>query len=244
MRIVAIVQARMGSTRLPGKVLLPFGAGTALESVVRRVRAVHALEMVVVATSTDPADDAVAEECRRIDVDSFRGPVDDVLGRFHGAAMEFGAQAVVRITADCPLIDPGVTGAMVSAFPGAGVDYYSNTVQRTFPRGLDTEIVTSAALKRAFLEAKETFEREHVTPYFYRHPELFAIKAYLDPAGADRSGMRWTLDTSEDYAALSAIVNGFPKNAQPGYAEILDFLKGHPEIGEINANVRQKSLGE
>src|SRR5215469_8186363 len=168
MRVAAIIQARIGSTRLPGKVLRDLGGRTVLERVVSRTRKCTLVNEVIVATSVNPGDDVIVEACVRLRVRVFRGSEHDVLDRYFRAAEAAQAQVVVRITSDCPLIDPEVSDQAIRAFLDARADYASNVLERTYPRGLDTEVVALQALECAFREAKEPFQREHVTPFFYQ----------------------------------------------------------------------------
>lgn len=248
MKQVAIIQARVGSTRLPGKVLLPLGGTTVLGCVLDRLRVCRRLDEVVVATSTLPADDAVQREASRLNAPVYRGSPEDVLDRFHAAAVASGADVVVRITSDCPLIDGALVDHMLEAFAErkAPCDYLSNTMTRTFPRGLDTEIFTSPALERAAKNAREPYQREHVTPYFYQHPEAFHLCNYVDPSGANRSNLRWTLDTPEDYAFIQAVYSSceyaLPRDLTT--ADALRAIETHPGLLDINQHVRQKTLDE
>ncbi len=175
-------------------------------------------------------------------VDVFRGSEDDVLARFDGAARKSGAETIVRITADCPLIDSVLIDRMLARFLKADRwDYYSNVVRRAFPRGVDAEIMTAAALRRAAREARLPHEREHVTPYLYQHPELFRIGSY-GPRG-DFSGHRWVVDTLEDALLLEKIFGALGERAATaGWREVLALLTAHPEWVAINAHVRQKPL--
>ncbi len=175
MRATAILQARMGSTRLPGKVLMDIAGRTMLARCVERTRLVPGIQEVVVATTEDPRDSAVAEEAARLGVPVFRGSEQDVLDRYHRAAEAFGADPVVRVTSDSPLLDPEVGGIVLKAYEAEAPDYASNTVQRTYPLGLNLEAIRSAALNRAWREARRPYERVHVTPYIYQHPELFRL---------------------------------------------------------------------
>ncbi|TAM59481.1 acylneuraminate cytidylyltransferase [bacterium] len=244
MRGVAIVQARMGSSRLPGKVLRRICGRTVLEHVLRRVQAAAGLEAVAVATSVAAADDAVASEAQRCGAHVFRGSEDDVLERFCGAARELRAQAVVRITADCPLLDPRVVERVYTHFLQAPqADYVSNTLVRTYPRGLDVEVVRAVALELACAQARQPYEREHVTPYFYGHPERFALEN-VAREGSDLSALRWTLDVAEDLRFITAVYEAlWQEDALFTTSEILALLRRRPELTEINRHVRQKTLG-
>jgi len=247
LKTVAIIQARMGSTRLPRKVLRVLAGETVLGHVVHRAQAVARIDEVVVATTTAPADDAIVAEASRLGVRATRGSEDDVLDRYYQAAKVSGAERIVRITSDCPLLDPGVVDAMLAQFDalaaaGTPVDYLSNSVTRRFPRGLDAEIFGFDVLARAHAEAHAPAEREHVTPYFYRHPERFSIAQHAPER--DLSQHRWTLDTEDDWRFLEAVfghlghqVGGF------GTEDVLTLLERHPEIFRLNAHIEQKALG-
>ncbi len=235
-RPVVIIQARMSSTRLPGKVLKPLGSKTVLEQVIDRVS--KAPVQVVVATSDQPEDDAIVRECERLDVASFRGSLQDVLSRYYHAAVAFHAETVVRVTSDCPLFDGDLLAAMLERFAAAHVDYMSNFVERTYPRGLDAEIMRFSALQEAYLQATDAGEREHVTPYIYRHPERFRLGAYAQEE-RDDSGHRWTLDTPEDYAMLQAVVQALGNDCTTG--QVLAYLAANPLVRAMNAHIEQKA---
>lgn len=242
MSTVAVVQARVGSTRLPGKVLRDLGGATVLARVVRRVRRARRLDAVVVATTERSADDPLVAECEGLGVDVFRGSEDDVLARFCGAARAAGAEVVVRITADCPLIDPGVIDQVVAAFVAAAPDYASNTLVRTFPRGLDVEVMTRASLERAAREATEAYQRVHVTPYLYQHPELFRL---LPVTGeVDASHLRWTVDTAEDLALVRALYARLDNDDAFDWRRALRVVEDAPELADLNRGVQQKRLEE
>lgn len=245
MKTVAIIQARMGSTRLPGKVLKQVRGASILEHVLGRVRAARLLDAVCVATTRSSTDDPLVQECGRLDADVYRGSEQDVLARYHGAAASLGATVVVRITSDCPLYDPEMLDELLGEWRTLNgseqrVDYLSNcTLRRTFPRGLDTEIFTFAALDRAFREAASSHEREHVTPYLYGHPELFRLRSY--EGNQDLSHHRWTLDTPEDLAFVESVY-GELHDATRLFttADVLKLLKARPELMKLNADVAQK----
>lgn len=242
MTIVAIVQARMGSTRLPGKVLADLGGRPMLARVLERLGRARSLDAIVVATSTEPGDDPVAELGRELGVPVFRGSEEDVLDRYAGAAGHFDADAVVRITADCPLIDPELVDRVVERFRESGADYASNTLERTYPQGLDVEVFSREALERAAREARETWERAHVTPFIYRHPELFSLTGIRHEADASRH--RWTVDTPEDLDFVRAMYENTTSFGAVGFSELLDFLRRRPEFARINEHVRHKGLTE
>jgi spore coat polysaccharide biosynthesis protein SpsF len=240
-RIVGIVQARMGSSRLPGKVLRPLAGRSVLGRVVRAARDSGVLADLVVATSTDGVDDAVAAECDRLGVPCHRGPVDDVLGRFVGALAAHPGDAVMRFTADCPLLDPEIIALVASVYRAVpGLDYASTSIARTLPRGLDVEIIRADALRTLDRLATD-HHRVHVTSYAYTHPELFRVLGVtLTP---DRSALRLTLDTEQDWALVRAVTDHFGDVSVP-LAKLADWLDGQPALRALNADVRQKRLEE
>lgn len=242
MKIVAIIQARMGSTRLPGKVLKEIEGQTMLVRVVERVRRAKLIDELLVATTDQAADDAIVDECRRHSVKVSRGDQNDVLDRYFRAAQLAKADAVVRITSDCPLIDPQVADKTVEAFSGTKPDYASNTLQRTYPRGLDTEVFSFSALSRAWQEARQKYEREHVTPYIYEHPEKFKLLPVT--CEADFSSHRWTVDTAEDLEFVRAIYGRLRSSAEFSGRDVLDLLEREPELMELNRSVMQKAMHE
>lgn len=229
----------MGSTRLPGKVLMDLQGQTVLARVTGRLRCAASLDEVVVATSVAAADAGIERECERLGVRVFRGNESDVLERYREAAARFQADAVVRITADCPLVDPGVVNDVVEAFKAHAPDYASNVLVRTYPRGLDTEVFSREALERAAAEATQPYQREHVTPYFYEHPLRFRLHPVTGPR--DVSVMRWTLDTADDLRFLRAIYARLPEGTSP-WTEVLRILEQEPGLAALNAGVEQKAL--
>lgn len=237
-KTVAIIQARLGSTRLPGKVLLPLAGRPMLEHVIERVRRAARVDEVLVATTTIAEDTEIVALCQQFDCASFRGDEHDVLDRYFRAAQASGASTIVRITSDCPLIDPSIIDAVLTALAESGSDYASNIAPpRTFPRGLDTEAFTFAALERCWSEASEPASREHVTAHIHRHPEHFRLECVTHPV--DYSAHRWTVDTPEDYALAERIYAHFGDN-RFSWEEALAAVEAHPEWSALNAHVRQK----
>lgn len=244
--IGAIIQARMSSTRLPGKVLMDIAGQAMLWHVVNRVRQATLVDDVLVATSEGAADDPVVAFCEQEGIPCFRGSEDDVLARYYGAAKSMDAEVIVRITADCPLVDPGVVDDVIECYVEGDYDYVSNLNPPTFPDGLDTEVFSFDALVRARHEAKWRSEREHVTPYIRKHPELFCIGNVT--CGQDLSDMRWTVDEPQDLAFVRTVYEHL-KSLSSGMAEVLDVLKQHPELMGINVDIGrnegyQKSVRE
>jgi spore coat polysaccharide biosynthesis protein SpsF len=242
MKVVTIIQARMGSTRLPGKVLKDLGGEAVLARVVNRVRRTKFAGEVVIATTNNSADDLIVAECRQINVSVFRGDEDDVLDRYYQCAQWAAADAVVRITSDCPLIDPDITDKTVRSFLDRRPDYASNTLERKYPRGLDTEVMTMEALATAWQDARESYQRAHVTPYIYENPERFRL---LPVCGfRDYSHYRWTLDTSEDLALIRTLYERMDDRDDFSWLDLVKLLEQEPELADINRGITQKALAE
>lgn len=241
-RVVAIIQAHMASTRLPGKVMMDIGGRTMLARVVERTRRAALLDAVVVATTTHPGDEPVVAECARLGVPSFRGSEEDVLDRYWRAARAHRADAVARITSDCPLIDPGLIDRVVGAYREGRPDYASNSIRPTYPLGLSLGVAGMDALERARREAREVYQRVHVMPYIYQNPRLFRI---LSVAGdEDLSGHRWTVDTPEDMAFVRAVYERLGNDDRFTWRDVLALLEQEPGLSDINRHVRQKTLKE
>ena len=239
-RVVIIVQARMGSSRLPGKVLMDLHGRPLLERQIERLRRSQTADAIVIATSTHARDDAIAEVAEGLGVGLFRGHEDDVLARYVGAADAFGADVVVRVTADCPLIDPEVLDRCVTRLlDDDDLDYVSNTLQRTYPRGLDVEVLRRGVLDIANDEAADPDDREHVTRFVWRQPERFRLEGEAD--GEDHSALRWTVDTQEDLDVVRAVYDDlYPERPDFGYADALAHAAEHPDVHARNRHVRQK----
>jgi len=244
--IIAIVQARMGSTRLPGKVLKSIQGKSVLEHVVNRLRISRHLSNIIVATTVNQCDDELVKECNKIGVSFYRGSEEDVLSRYYYAAKEAKADIVVRITSDCPLIDPYIIDKMLEEFVKqyneSKIDYMSNTLTRTFPRGLDAEIISYETLEKAFKEATKGYEREHVTPYIYHNFDKFKLKGFEN--STDYSTYRWTLDTPEDLIVIEKIYQDLYREGSVfSLEDSIDFNQRHPEVKRINEFTEQKKLG-
>lgn len=239
---IAIIQARMSSSRLPGKVLQDIAGQPMLARVAGRARLAHTLDGVAVATTTDPADDAVEQLCRQRGFPCYRGSLFDVLDRYYQAACQFKAEVIVRLTADCPLIDPAEIDRTVDAFFASGVDFAANRLPegRTVPIGFDTEVCTFAALERAWREAQQPYEREHVMPYLYDTPGRFKVlRVKTQP---DYGHLRWTVDTPEDLELVRAVYARFPGRDDFTYQEILALFAREPSLAHINAGVQHKTF--
>lgn len=242
-----IMQARVGSTRLPAKVLKKICGKTVLEHDIERCLRVMNASGLIVATTTEPEASQIVDICSRYPGDRLRvykGSINDVLGRYSHAAEEFGVDIIVRITSDCPLLDPYLVYAMIDRFKYLrrtenAPDYLCNTMPPTFPHGLDTEIFTFEALKKAFKEAKDPHEREHVTPYIRNHPELFQLANFSQEK--DLSHHRWTLDYPEDFEFIKEVYQRlYPENPEFSTDDVLKLLEKEPKLKEINKERRQR----
>ncbi|HEX8814015.1 MAG TPA: glycosyltransferase family protein [Terriglobales bacterium] len=242
MKIVTIIQARMGSTRLPGKVMLEVCGKSVLARVFDRVRRSRLAGEVVVATTVHAADDILVGECQRLGVEVFRGSEDDVLDRYYWAARQFSADAIVRICSDCPLIDSEIVDRTIECFLNVRVDYASNALDRTYPRGLDVEVMTLRALYSSWQQATVFYQRSHVTPYIYQNSELFRIARVR--SGEEHGELRWTLDTPEDLAFIRAVYERMSRLDEFGWRDVLHLLERQPELLELNRHIRQKALCE
>lgn len=236
MNAVAIVQARMSSSRFPGKVLAPLAGEPMILRQLARLSGATSIDQIVVATSSDSSDDPLADTLTKAGYRVHRGSLTDVLDRFLGAAQESEADAVVRITADCPLLSPAVVDRVVEAFRESGADYASNTLDPTYPDGLDVEVVTVEALSRLTECELDSDEREHVTLGIYRRPETFQLQSVIDP-DADHSDLRWTVDTPEDLEFVSWVFESLhARNPQFDYPDILELLSLHLERSRTAAD--------
>lgn len=234
MRVVAIIQARMSSTRLPGKVLMPLVGQPVLWHVVERIRACQTIAEVVVATSTDATDDAIETWCQSLDVSCYRGSLNDVLDRYYQAGLLRAADAVVRITADCPAIDPAIVDEVVHGFLAGGYEYYG--LAGEFPDGLDCTVFAFSALARAWREAALPSEREHVGPYIEKHPEIFKSGGLKKFSGL--SHYRWTLDEPRDYEFLQGVFSRLYQQDQIFLAsDLLALLENEPELMQLNSDI-------
>lgn len=244
--MIAIVQARMGSNRLPGKVLADIGGKPMLARVVLRARRASLLDQVVVATTTDPGDDPVENYCLSVGFSCFRGHPYDVLDRYYQAAKLYQADLVVRITADCPLIDPDEIDRTLRAFFAHDVDFAANRLpppwKRTTPIGMDTEVVRFEALTRAWREADAKYAREHVMPYLYEQEGRF--KTLLVQHDSDLGHLRLTVDTAQDLTLIREIYAAFGDRDDFTLPDILRLLDEKPQLLAINAGVAHKDYKE
>jgi len=243
LRTVVIMQARMGSTRLPGKLLKEVLDKPLLLYQIERLRRVTLANEIVVATTTNTLDQTVIDFCHSRQIPVFQGSENDVLDRYFQAAKYFKAEVIIRVSGDCPLIDPQVVDKVIEFYLKnyPCLQYVSNTLERTYPRGMDVEVFSFRALEKAASIATRPEEREHVTPYIFQHPELFALGNVVHYP--NESHHRWTVDTIEDFQLIKEILeNIYPKNPNFSMHDILEAFKRHPEWININAHIQQKPL--
>lgn len=251
MKVVAVIQARMGSSRLPGKVLLPLpmGGKPVLEHVVRRVNSATEIDTTVVATSEKKQDDIIAEFAPSFDCDVYRGAEADVLGRMYEAARQFDADVVVRITADCPLVSPSFINHSVHKIKRNDLDYLSAGFERTFPRGVTGETFTFSSFKRVGSESEKLHQREHVTPYYRENPNEFNLaninseEVFDNPNLQNRDDLRLTLDESADFKLFNIIYSKIEFTDLIPLEDAVQYIDSH-NISRINSDVRQKKVTE
>ncbi|NLX06410.1 MAG: NTP transferase domain-containing protein [Phycisphaerae bacterium] len=228
---VLIAQARFGSSRLPGKVLYPIAGRPMLAHVIDRLRAVRRADLVVVATSYNPVDDIVADWAKVLETQVFRGSEEDVLSRYVAASKHYKADLVVRVCCDAPLIDPVVIDRAIEQYleHRDSVDYVSNMMTRTFPRGQSVEVIRPLVLEELDIRAADPHQREHVTPYLLENPTHFRVSEYLN--SIDLSGMNWTVDTRDDLLFVREVYNRLYKPGKIfGMSDVLRLLEANPEL--------------
>lgn len=243
-RVIAIIQARMSSTRLPGKVLLDLGGRPVLERMIERVKQAKNVTETVVATTTEASDDAIVELCKKLDTPVFRGSLPDVLDRYYQCALKYKADYVVRLTGDCPLIDPELIDDVIYGLFDPPEDFSCNRLPppfgRTFPIGLDVEACTFQALENAWKNATEKHHREHVMPYLYETPGKFMVIQLQNDE--DYGTMRWTLDTLQDLELLSEVIKRLGGRNDFSWEEVLELFLKDPELAKINSSVQHKTM--
>jgi spore coat polysaccharide biosynthesis protein SpsF len=242
-RIFATIEARMTSTRLPGKVLCEAVGKPMLELMIERVRRVPVLDGIVVATTENVEDAPIVALARRLGVGWYRGSENDVLSRVLEAAGSHNVDVIVELTGDCPLIDPDVIAETIEAYLAADADYVSNILQRTYPIGMDTQVFATRVLADVARRTEDPVDREHVSLFIYRHPEIYRLRNVAAPPPLTRPDLRLTLDTPEDLAVIRAVFEGlYPDKSDFGLADILAFLDSLPEIAMKNANVAHRHV--
>lgn len=240
MKTIIIIQARMGSTRLPGKILMPLGDHVVLDYVVSRCKQVEQVDRVIVATSTLEQDDAVEKWCASHAVECYRGSEDDVLARYYECAKDYCPDYVIRVTADCPFVDYDLADDVIARMKKNPADIV--LLKGRLPRGLAVEMISFSALEYIYNNGHEPRHREHVTYYAYEYLDQFKATTLDVPEGLQHSELRITLDTEEDYQLCKAIAEHFHGDKLISSQEVVDFLLEHPEISKLNAHIEQKPV--
>lgn len=242
MKVVAIVQARMGSTRLPGKILKKINNKPILEYQIERLKRATKIDQIVIATTDKKLDDPIIELCNQLDIQYYRGSETDVLSRYYDTAKKYSADIIVRLTSDCPIIDPNVVDEVIETFLNHTYDYVSNTLERSYPRGMDTEVFSMKVLEQAHQFANKQYEREHVTPYIYLNPAKFNL--YNVEYKTDESVHRWTVDTKEDLLLIRKIIEKlYTSSIFFTMEDTLRLLEEYSDWKDINVHIEQKMLG-
>lgn len=242
MKIVATIEARMRSSRLPGKVLEPVLGRPLLELMIERLRRARHVDEIVIATTDDPSCQPIEDLARRLGVACFRGSENDVLDRVLCAAKSVHADLIVETTGDCPLIDPATVDRVIETFLASNVDYCANVLERTYPRGMDVQVFLVAVLDAVARLTDDPADREHVSLFIYQHPERFRLRnvAFERPEAAD---LRLTVDTPEDFALVRRVFEAlYPDKPDFDLGDILNLFDARPELGRINADIRQKAV--
>ncbi len=244
MKTVLIIQARMQSSRLPGKVLMPLSGKPMLEWVITRAEQSQVINDCMVATTVDAADDPIEHWCAENEVPVYRGSQFDVLDRYYHAAQQAGADVIIRVTADCPLIDPALIDRLFAFYVKEQADFAANRLpppwHRTYPIGLDAEIVSMDMLEMAWKNAEEKYEREHVMPWFYDTPGRCKVSILDNPE--DYGMHRWTVDTPEDYAMMQTLFEKLPDPLAASWTDVLEIIRDNPELEMINASSHAKEM--
>ena len=243
MNTAAIIEARMTSTRLPGKVLKPILGRPTLELLVERLRRVLRLDQVIVATTVNRTDDPVEALARKIGAGCFRGSEEDVLDRVLKAAQAHGAELIVEITGDCPLADPATIDRVLDAFHQGGCDYASNVLKRTYPRGIDVQVFPTRVLEEVARLTSDPVDHEHVSLYIYSHPERYRLRDVVSGLDARQADLRLTVDTPEDFALIQAVYEAlYPADPAFGLPEVIAFLEARPALARMNQHIQQKQV--
>jgi spore coat polysaccharide biosynthesis protein SpsF len=241
-KLFIVIQARMTSTRLPKKVMLPLCGMSALEVMIRRIWKFK--DSIIIATTDDGSQTPIVDLAKDLDLKYYEGSTDDVLSRYYNSLVKYGASnddTIVRLTSDCPLMDQEILKKIIEDFDKNEFDYFSNCVNRTYPRGLDVEVFTFGALKEAFENSTQDFEKEHVTPYIHTtHKDKFKIGSYEDVE--NNSKYRLTLDEIDDYEAIKEVYKKFNDKINFSYSQLISVLKENPYIYDINSHIEQKKM--
>lgn len=242
MKTIATIEARMTSSRLPGKVLLPAQGKPMLARMVERLKMVPSLDGIVVATTVNATDDPIERAAKELGIGCWRGSEEDVLARVLDAARAHDIGVIVELTGDCPLIDPAIVEQCIQAYRAAKVDYLSNVQERTYPIGMDTQVFATSVLDDVARRTSDPTDHEHVSLYIYRHPELYSLKNVAAPPELHDPELRLTLDTKQDYELIDAVFAALLPAKGPGFslADVLELLRRNPELREINSHVAHR----
>ena len=239
----AIVQARMNSSRLPGKVMRSILGQPMLKLQLNRIRQANNLDLLVVATTTQTQDESIARLARKLNILVFRGSQDNVLDRYYQAVQTYQAGTIIRLTADCPLIDPQIIDQAITIFRSKKYDFVTNTLVDTFPRGMDVEVFSSQTLQSIWRQATSPYDREHVTTYVLSHPDKFHIYNLKATAELKRPNLRLTVDEEPDFVLVKNIYKALYRS-DPSFSlrDIIKFLDKHPQLKQLNQDIRQKPI--
>lgn len=243
MKTKVVIQARMTSSRLPGKVLLPVLGKPLLSTMIDRLSRMKTIDGIIVATTDRDTDDPVEKLARAKGADCFRGSEEDVLDRVLKAARKYEADLIVETTADCPLIDPVECDKVVRLYRSGGLDYAGNCTPHTYPRGMDTQVFSRKTLEDVARRTNDPVDHEHVSYYIYQHPEFYRLGCVTPPAELERPELRLTVDTPEDFALVSRILEGLShRGSEFSLAEVIHYLDAYPKLKDINRHVQQKRV--
>ena len=243
MKTAALIEARMTSTRLPGKVLLPILGRPTLELLIERLRRVRGLDQVIVATTVNRTDDPIEALAKRLSAGCFRGSEADVLDRVLRAAQAHGVELIVEITGDCPLADPATIRRVLDTYHLGQCDYASNVLKRTYPRGLDVQVFPTTVLEEVARLTADPVDHEHVSLYIYSHPEKFRLRDVVSGLGEKYAELRLTVDTPEDFALIKAVYEAlYPANPAFGLADVLELIDRRPDLARMNQHIQQKRV--
>ncbi|MBI5937889.1 MAG: glycosyltransferase family protein [Betaproteobacteria bacterium] len=239
----AIIEARMTSTRLPGKVVMPILGRPTLELLIERLQRAQCLDGIVVATTTNATDDVLEALAAKLGVECFRGSEDDVLSRVLGAAQASNTELIVEITGDCPLVDPAIVDQLIGIYRANSYDYVSNTLKRTYPRGLDVQVFSASTLGEVARLTDDPVDHEHVSLYIYEHPERFRLYNLESGLSEKYWDLRLTVDTPEDFALIRDIYERlYPVNPTFAMKDVLLLLDQQPDLLDLNRHIRQKAV--
>lgn len=242
-RVAATIEARMTSTRLPGKVLMTAHGRPMLELMVERVRRAPSIETVLVCTTVNATDDPVEEVCARLNIGCWRGSEEDVLVRVLDGATAHAIDTIVELTGDCPLIDPVLIEDVIALYRQSGADYCSNVLERSFPIGMDTQVFSTRVLADVARRTSDPIDHEHVSLYIYRHPEIYSLAGIRAPDALFDPNLRLTLDTPEDFALIDAVFSRlYNDNPTFGLPQILALLAAEPSLRSLNGHIAQKKV--